>query len=1014
MARYKGKHFAQQGKHFKQEEARRKRTSAYIATCCLLAALAVSPTVASATEADGVVDEGTAGTGAVVETVVETKAESTGVDAGSAAGVTGGAAVDEDNGDVTTGKPADSAVVPEEGAANKPVTDNSGAGVESGKTEGADTESGAESGGGEVEGDKTETGDDSEADKPATGETDGDKAEGSETDKSETGEAGDKTDKPAADDTKADDKVESDKTDATTTPANKAESPAAPAKKDEVSVPAGTEKVDIANGDYVIGSGTSDKQVLDTSAAGRNNGTNIQTYESNMSGSQKWYISKNKDGFYTVALSENHNKVLDVACAGTANGTNVWLFDRNGTKSQLWTIVRNKQTGLFSFVSALYKDLVLDLFAAGSTNCTNVDVFQWNGTKAQQFYLLSTNPSQNSTASNYVEKSNVDKKSGVYEITFAGRPGSSLDIAAGSFDNGANVQAYTKNGSAAQRFYLERDADGFYTITVIGTGKVLDVSCGNIVPSTNVWQWDRNNTDAQKWALRENADGTFSFINKATGLVLDVTAGNYGNGSNVQGYRDNGSKAQRFKLVESEFITDGIYAIRNANDLNKVLDVMGNSASAGAVVHLWTNNNSNAQRFEVKSLGNGEYLIRTASSGGYLGINTTSGNPVLVQTGNKQTDMNTWVAVWKNGYFSLMNKALKKNNMVIDLEAASTADGTRVQLFKANGSGAQHFFFTAEWLVANGNYEIQSVLGTTLDVPSGSKDKGVQIQTWAKNGNMAQKFAIEYVRTEGGYAVYRIKSVASDLYLDVAAGSKADGACVQQWEWNGSAAQLWVAFIQDDGTVGFRNLGSGKALDVSAANKNNGAQIVQFKDNGTVAQRWKLIETIIYRGWTNQNGVWYWYDDNGNATAMSNQAHSLWERIKNYSSQTQYLIAVDVDNPRTVVYQGSAGNWVPIFDWACTTGSPKYNDGYGTWRNDNFYIGYNPEPSYGVHVWHDPASMMHYFTNFFLDQGFHSLIDGVPADQQLGYRISHGCIRLEYENALWIYNAPLGTRVVTV
>ncbi|MET7426721.1 polysaccharide lyase family 7 protein [Dactylosporangium sp. NPDC005555] len=69
--------------------------------------------------------------------------------------------------------------------------------------------------------------------------------------------------------------------------------------------------------------------------------------------------------------------------------------------------------------------------------------------------------------------------------------------------------------------------------------------------------------------------------------------------------------------------------------------------------------------------------------------------------------------------------------------------------------------------------------------------------------------------------------------VDVAGASSANGAAVQLYDCNGTAAQQWTA---SGGTV--VNSGSGKCLDVAAASTANGALVQLYTCNGTAAQQW--------------------------------------------------------------------------------------------------------------------------------------------------------------------------------
>ena len=186
-------------------------------------------------------------------------------------------------------------------------------------------------------------------------------------------------------------------------------------------------------------------------------------------------------------------------------------------------------------------------------------------------------------------------------------------------------------------------------------------------------------------------------------------------------------------------------------------------------------------------------------------------------------------------------------------------------------------------------------------------------------------------------------------------------------------------------------------------------------------------------GYRAPDGGYYRADYNGvlQYHFLSEVGWRLYDIIWNTYSSTNYLIAVDCDNCHTVVFQGSAGNWTLIFDWLCGVGLPQYNGGQGTIRGtytiggDGAYCNWTSDPDYseygrpyGYQTTYFAKDDIKWYTNFCLDLGFHSTIgwDGGYSDpNQIGKKISHGCIRLLEENARWIYyNATYGTTVVTI
>ena len=70
------------------------------------------------------------------------------------------------------------------------------------------------------------------------------------------------------------------------------------------------------------------------------------------------------------------------------------------------------------------------------------------------------------------------------------------------FSSGANVQQYSRNGTAAQRWLIEAREDGTYTIASAGNpGLALDAKWGSTSDGTNVRIFTANGTSAQGWKL---------------------------------------------------------------------------------------------------------------------------------------------------------------------------------------------------------------------------------------------------------------------------------------------------------------------------------------------------------------------------------------------------------------------------------------------------------------------------------------------------------------------------------
>ena len=111
----------------------------------------------------------------------------------------------------------------------------------------------------------------------------------------------------------------------------------------------------------------------------------------------------------------------------------------------------------------------------------------------------------------------------------------------------------------------------------------------------------------------------------------------------------------------------------------------------------------------------------------------------------------------------------------VDVAAASTANGTAVQLYTCNGTTAQ------QWTAAS-NGSLQS-LGKCMDVTSAGTANGTKVQIYDCNGTAAQ----QWTHQSNGELV----NAGSGKCLDATGPSSADGTRLQIWTCSDSANQQW-------------------------------------------------------------------------------------------------------------------------------------------------------------------------------------------------------------------------------
>ena len=184
------------------------------------------------------------------------------------------------------------------------------------------------------------------------------------------------------------------------------------------------------------------------------------------------------------------------------------------------------------------------------------------------------------------------------------------------------------------------------------------------------------------------------------------------------------------------------------------------------------------------------------------------------------------------------------------------------------------------------------------------------------------------------------------------------------------------------------------------------------------------------KGWKKNGGIWYYTTEDGvlyrNTTVdgkyldeFGRYGDPMDTKAQGYSSGTNYLILVDKSTFKVRVYKGSKGSWTRIKDWDCTHGGSDTPNGVfaiddhvtkrdATWGWADFDYS---SAAFACHI-----SAGNYFHSILFDKGTR----GNPykqsyriLDDQLRTTYSHGCIRLELENAEWVWdNIPFGTKVV--
>jgi hypothetical protein len=121
----------------------------------------------------------------------------------------------------------------------------------------------------------------------------------------------------------------------------------------------------------------------------------------------------------------------------------------------------------------------------------------------------------------------------------------------------------------------------------------------------------------------------------------------------------------------------------------------------------------------------------------------------------------------------------------MDVTNAGTSDGTNIQLYTCNGTGAQSFRIDA---LAGGAARIVNVAtGKCIDVSGAGTADGTNIQLYTCNDSGAQSFSLQ--DAGGGYSW--LVNANSGKCVDIAGAKSQDGTNIQLWTCNQTDAQRW-------------------------------------------------------------------------------------------------------------------------------------------------------------------------------------------------------------------------------
>lgn len=138
-------------------------------------------------------------------------------------------------------------------------------------------------------------------------------------------------------------------------------------------------------------------------------------------------------------------------------------------------------------------------------------------------------------------------------------------------------------------------------------------------------------------------------------------------------------------------VADGIYKVISAVDERYVWDISNGSDLDEANLQLWTDNDSDAQKFIFTYSADGYYTITNMNSGKVIecaGSSSQDGANMQQYSGN-HTDAQLWKLTYmESGCYTLTCKC---NGKVADVQGGIARRGTNMQMYRSNQTAAQEF-----------------------------------------------------------------------------------------------------------------------------------------------------------------------------------------------------------------------------------------------------------------------------------------------------------------------------------
>ena len=293
---------------------------------------------------------------------------------------------------------------------------------------------------------------------------------------------------------------------------------------------------------------------------------NVWQFNSNNSRAQKWIVQQTSSG-YKIMSAIDTNYVLDLYNGSVRNGGNIQVFTSNDTIAQRWNFAKqttdrdtcnalaSTNKGLMPdgvyYIKNQNKNFGLDIQNNSLYAGANVWLYSLNKSNFQKWKI--SHDSQG-----YVQFENI---------------GSGMYLAV----SGSNVVQQKKSNDYNQKWIIKYDANhNLRIVSATNSNSAVDISNGSVKNGSNIQIYTANNTAAQKWV--------FEYINtNATGGLMQIMGTSQTTVAQmVRYYNANANGYDKFNAkYKSKY--DGCLAKGGASTINQFAQIFYEEAMAEGV-----------------------------------------------------------------------------------------------------------------------------------------------------------------------------------------------------------------------------------------------------------------------------------------------------------------------------------------------------------------------------------------------------------------------------------------------